>query len=224
MKKIKRHTDHSKYPLSMKYKKTISYCKNEKHIHYDKSEIDLTRLRYIGNSTNAFIDTSIIPDSQTGVYLDFMWTDPNTSSDTYMFGLRDTSGNTRWTIGINPNRIYYGYGGYDGIFNFPQSNHRYQVSLNFCNDKKFKTNTDELNLPTLSFTPVNNIRIFGSSGVQASYSHSKIRIYKMQISQGNEIIMNLVPIKINETGCMFDTISETVLYPQNGTFVMGSEI
>lgn len=224
MKKIKKYINHNEYFIDIKYKKSVSYCKEEKHIHYKKLGGNFVRVQYVENRDSTFIDTEIIPDSETGVYIDFEWTDEN-KRDTYLFGLRDSTGNTRWTIGINPNRIYYGYGGYSGPFIYPQLYDRNQTSLNFYNDKKFKLNSEtELDLPTLSFNPTNNIRIFGSSGVQASYSHSIIRIYNMRITQGNEIIMNLIPIKMNELGYMYDAISDTILYPQNGTLIAGPEI
>lgn len=224
MKKIKKFANHNSYLQDTKiYKKYVSYCKSDKHLHYD-----IPKLQYVENQTNAYIDTGIIPNAETGIYLDFTWTD-SPQSDTYSIGLRNDTGNTRWCIGVNPNRVYYGYGNWSGPVVFPVPGNRYQVKLNFYNDKKFVVNNDKdmnevLNLPTLSFIPTYNIRIFGSAGVQASYSTSKVQIHRVKITQGDTLIMDLIPTKRNDLGCMFDIINNVMYYPNRGTLITGPKL
>jgi len=81
-----------------------------------------------------------------------------------------------------------------------------------------------LNLPTLSFTPTYNIRIFGSAGVQASYSTSKVQIHRVKITQGDTLIMDLIPTKRNDLGCMFDIINNIMYYPNRGTLITGPKL
>ena len=179
-------------------------------------------IEYLGSSGTQFIDTGIVPTATTGVYSHINRT---ATGDKYAMGLRDTSGNTRWCAGNNGS-WYLGYGSYyssSGI-----SGNEADIKLNWMNDKKFYTEfsgaTKTYNLPTLNFTPQNNIRLFGSAGVTGSTYRFTGTISFFKISDGSNVIMDLIPVRVGQVGYMYDKISRT-LFGNDGTgsFTLGND-
>ena len=204
------------------YNTSAYICNNDTTYGYEFSECDYIdiepgiqplpnkyiELEYLESTGTQYIDTGIIPDANTGLKIEVMCSN---TTDSYAAGLRDTTGNTRWTIGHDNNGFYYGYGNWGRGNDNISSNVKVSASLNFLNDKKFTVNNNgvetTVSLPTLSFTPSNNIRLFGSSGVSASYAKWSGKIYSVKISQGQNIVMDLVPVRVGLTGYMYDKIS-----------------
>lgn len=192
---------------------------------------------------HTYIDTNIVPDSSTGikVTLNPDITNYTGENDNYVVGLRDDpNSNTRWCLGkagnANWNKagVYYGYGTYTYFGKDQYDNDRYYpygttftLSLNFLNSKyAVNGERDSISLPsTMPFTATNGIRIFGSSGVDGNYTKYAGKIYSVQISQGNQIVMDLIPVRVGNVGYMFDKISGN-LYGNNGTgsFTLGPDV
>ena len=202
-----------------------------------------SKIEYLSGDGHQYIDTNIVPDSSTGIKVTlnpdiYNYTGEN---DTYIVGLRDGSNsNTRWCLGKAGDAnwgkagVYYGYGNY-AYFGVSQlDNDRYYpygttftLSLNFLNSKyAVNGERDSISLPsTMPFTATNVIRIFGSSGVDANYTKYAGKIYSVQISQGNQIVMDLIPVRVGNVGYMFDKISGN-LYGNDGTgsFTLGPDV
>ena len=191
-------------------------------LNYDTEEKTYEEVQYLQGTGTQYIDLPIIPDENTGIRI---IAEAYDNTDSYAVGLRDTSGNTRWCIGRSSTGWYWGYGTYlsssDRVTSLSVD-----AKLNWLNNKKFVAEgggiTKEYNLPTLSFTPVNKIRLFGSSGMSASYSSWKGKQYRVQVSQGLEMIMDLIPVKVGNTGYLFDTMGGG-FYGNDGTsdFIIG---
>ena len=190
---------------------------------------DIVEVEYLQSSGTQYIETGIIPDSNTGIYLK---ASQSGNADNYAVGLRNSSGNTRWCIGRSGNGWYWGYGSYDSNVTSYLSKYAniVECKLNYLNDSKWNAIGDnntsaELTLPTLSFTPSYNIRLFGSDGVSASYSTYAGKIYAVKISQDSNIVMDLIPVRIGQIGYMYDKVSNK-LFGNSGTesFTLGPDI
>ena len=177
-------------------------------------------VEYLYGGSKQYIETGIIPDADTGMMADIK---RGNTSDTYIFGLRNDSGNTRWCIG---NTLYYGYGGYSGTSPAIPTATRIEVCLNYLNDKLFRIpyNGHSVQLPSLSFTPAFNIRLFGSAGRVSTASKWAGYIYAAKITQGSNIVMDLIPVRVGTTGYMYDRISGQ-LFGNDGTgdFGLGND-
>ena len=154
-----------------------------------------------------------------------------TGADNYVAGLRNDSSNTRWIIArTTQNGWYWGYGQYAGSYSqyLHYRNSPAECKLNYLNSKKWEaegsSDSVETSLPTLSFTPAYNIRLFGSAGVTASYTTYSGRIYSAKISQGSNITMDLIPVRIGQIGYMYDKVSGQ-LFGNDGTgsFTLGPD-
>ena len=198
----------------------------KKRIHYYDAE-----LLYLESSGTQYIDTNIIPDKNTGALIQAIhYIDGH--NDEYAIGVRNDNTDTRWCIGHKEKEWYCGYGNVvkpaNGKPNILLD--LVEIKLNYLNNIKLEiinliNNTYYVNnLSELSFTPLYPIRIFGTSGIVADYTQFHGKIYKVQITQGNEIILDLIPVRKNGVGYMFDTVSKQ-LYGNNGTgeFVLGPD-
>jgi hypothetical protein len=114
------------------------------------------------------------------------------------------------------------------IANIDNKNLLSEVLLNYLNSKNASViaskGTGTKALPTLSFTPEHNIRIFGSSGVNDNYTKFYGDIHKMKVSQGDRIIYDLIPVRKNSIGYMYDKVREVLLGNDGtGDFVLGPD-
>ena len=183
-------------------------------------------IEYLDGNGSQYIDLNVIPDENTGIYIK---AESGNSDDRYIVGLRNNTGNTRWCIAkSNSSGWYYGYGGYYGINVDFYSNSPAECKLNYLADGIYYAENSSQNsyttLPTLSFSPAYNIRLFGSSGVSADYTKFSGKLYFVKISQGSDIIMDLIPVRVGQMGYMYDKISGQ-LFGNSGTgdFVLGPD-
>lgn len=200
---------------------------------------DIVPIKYLQATGTQFINTGIIPDVNTGIQISYSGVYQNNAgaSDFYIVGLRNDSGNTRWSIGksgTNPS-YYYGYGSYAHLPDVRSYDVQYTISLNYLNNRKLTLHRteninleyEEIDLPnTLSFTPAYNIRIFGSAGVNNStYSKAAGKMHFVKISQGSNLIMELIPVRIGTIGYLFNKTNRQ-LYGNDGSdaFTLGPDI
>lgn len=186
-------------------------------------------IEYLGSTGTQYIDTGIVPNADTGIDARIK---SNITGDYYAIGLRDNTSNTRWCLGLETH-IRWAYVGYGDaitlLTNIPNSIYYADIQMNLldsgvavatCNNA-----TRQVSLPTLSFNPVNNIRLFGTAGVSADYTKWYGNIYYVKISQGNKIIMDLIPVRVGSVGYMYDKISGRLLGNDGtGDFVLGNDI
>lgn len=177
-------------------------------------------VEYLESSGTQYIDTGIIPDASTGLIVK---TAPTNNNDQYVCGCRNDSTDTRFGIAHRVG-YYYGYGTYlnNQISNTPIPA---IVSLNIFNDKSFKAGSTATELPSLSFTPVNGIRIFGRAGYVSSDSTYSGKVYFFKISQDDKIIMDLIPVRVGQVGYMYDKVSKQLFgNAGTGNFVLGQDL
>lgn len=194
-----------------------------------ENDIYDAELEYLESDGNSFIDTGITPDSNIGISIKAnRGSTVNNHLDTYVVGLRNDSNDTRWCIGNNNDGWYYGYNVY-AFTTFQVIGDIAECKLNYLNDGKFEVktinDTQNITLPALNFTPSYNIRLFGAAGVSADYMTYKGRIYYVKITNGTTIIKDLIPVRKNNIGYMYDKISGR-LYSNNGTgsFILGPDV
>lgn len=181
-------------------------------------------IEYLESSGTQYIDTKIKPDSNTGIKAHVY---NLSSSDLYILGQRNNSGNTRWIVGHNTVSFYMGYG--DWAILSPQiPSDVAVVTLNYNNDKKFTvtsgSNYGEIALSSsLSFTPAYNIKLFGYYGYKASNWTG--RMYYVKVTQGSTLTLDLIPVRIGQIGYMYDKVSGQ-LFGNAGTgdFILGPDV
>lgn len=148
------------------------------------------------------------------------------TTDTYYMGLRETSGNTRFAVNMY-STVAIGWGSYyplSGSFTYSQKT---KVEINMYNSRVGGVGTNIKSIPTLPFTPTLTIYI---GGANVGYSSSVGKppqhyFYGAQITQGSELIMDFIPVRVGQIGYMYDKISHK-LFGNSGTgdFILGPDI
>ena len=159
------------------------------------SPSDYTQLEYIESTGTQWIDTGIATtNNNLGFMLEAM---PLTSADVYPMGSRATDGGKRFFGVRSQTSTTFSYGwSYYATITASQSyvNVRTTMSLNWLNSKKATIGNDSNDLATtVDIANGRNITLFGING-QLLW---KGRIYRAQISEGNEIIANFIPVMRN---------------------------
>ena len=182
---------------------------------------DFIKLDYIESTGTQIIKTGIVPTNSTGIYVDAYHTKHNGDTDWSVIGLRDTNGNTYFTVG-RVQRDTNGAGFGWGTFTTPggTGNVRYEASLNFLNDRQSIITApafaQRINaLGTLSFTPTKDLYMFGMNNYDGAETlYSTYRIYRAKISEGTEVVRDWVPAMDNHNSrpCMYDLINNVAYY------------
>lgn len=181
-------------------------------------------IEYLESTGTQWIDTGIIPDAATGFEAQVVCS--NNDDDTYLIGLRNDSSYTRWGVGHSNKGFYWCYGSIQDSERLIELSAN--IKLNYLNDKKYiATNgnsTVNISLPSLSFVPAYNIRLFGSAGIVAWYSKWSGKINYVKITQGDALVMDLIPVRVEQVGYMYDKVSGQ-LFGNAGTgeFILGPD-
>lgn len=185
-------------------------------------------IEYLESSsgTGQYINTLIMPTSATGLKMHVYCKD---TADTYIVGLRNgTNTNTRWCVGHSSAGFYWGYGSYQTTNRLVSQDAT--VELNWLGSGTFvasnSSDTKTQSLPSLSFTPNKNICLFICNGAyNQSYGKWNGRIYYCQISQGSDIVMDLIPVRVGTVGYMYDNVSGKLFgNGGSGSFILGDDI
>ena len=175
-------------------------------------------IQYLESDGRQYIDLGIVPDDNTGIKVWMQYDGDGQAAGIY-------EGSDGFSVGVN----------YVGAFGFWGSglNHvaftQGVVSLNYKNDRTFKVSPDgDLEstqaLGTLPFSPTLPIYIFGINydGTGMGFNN---RISRVQITQGNDVIRDLVAVRVGSVGYMYDQINDR-LYGNVGTgdFIVGPDV
>lgn len=185
---------------------------------------EIREVEYLENDGNQYINTNVFPNAETGIYIKVAIKD---GTDRYMIGVRnDASGDCRWCLGHNSLGYYYGYGQYN-YFSYNSSlNNPVDLYLNYFNNKKAQADGLEVvDLPTLDFNPITDIRLFGSSGTAQTYTKFNGRLYRAIITQGDKIVRDYIPVRVGTVGYMYDRVGNKLYGNEgSGSFTFGNDI
>ena len=184
---------------------------------------------YLESSGTQYIDTSVIADNETGILIKASVCS-NNNTDNIFVGSRRDSGNTRFSLDFDwssAGNMTVGYNGYHttSFSSLGLSSGQECVStLNFRNDRTAKVN-DILckNLEDITLIQQTSSIYLFRLNYSSPYPYTG-KIYNVQISQGNTIIKNLVPVPaglvIGSFTCpsngMFDIVNQD-FYSNAGT-------
>ena len=182
---------------------------------------DFIKLKYLEDNGTQFIDTKIVPNNETGLYVDAQ---QNTHTNTHVMG----SGLDSNSTGFGVPRFLKGTANTCGFmwktwkqYGYIGNGTRFEGCLNLYNDRKatLKTagTTERINtLEELGFTPTASLHMFRTN--YASHGNWNGRIYRAKITQGTELIRDFVPAYDSRRNkpCMYDLINN-VAYYNDGT-------
>lgn len=177
-------------------------------------------LEYLESTGTQYIMTDIVPSNDMGVMLKVSSADIN--NDLLYLGSRG-SGNTRFWIGNYNNTVYYGWN-----TNTHRNNNVNEINIikmNYLNDRKSIYNDEvvkDIGTEQLSTANTYPITVFGGNNAGTVSYKSKIRLYELKISKGNEIKYNFIPCMRKSDGALglYDLVNNK-FYGNSGTGTFG---
>ena len=214
---------------------TLQKCKGVDLVDYKiygnsvqgKLPSEYQQVEYIESTGTQYIDTGVIPNNETGLKIKLSL--PEIINDTFRFGCRQDTGNTRFILGSQDSVAYFGFGnlihprgtGY-WIIN---ENVPFTASLNYLNSRTANINNlNNQNVSNISINFTYSLIMFGrnSSGTITS---SAQKVYSCEITNGNEIVRDFIPCyrKSDNVIGMYDLV-ENKFYTNagTGTFLKGN--
>lgn len=171
-------------------------------------------VEYIESTGTQWIDTDIKGADNIGIKATI--SDLTISGDTNFLGARITGGQR---LVLNYNGGYWGYGfnSYvktDIVANVNQKN---VLELNFKNSRVFKANEDSVNISDTITNEIPALFLFRQRTTSESVSYS-YKMYGCQISQGNSVIRNYIPVydTLTQKYGMWETV-QGKFYGNDGT-------
>ena len=177
-----------------------------------------------------YIDTGLYPGDDMGAHIRFM---PLRTADSTLCGVQ-TTGNNKWYFG--------GTSGSSGSFYLswllnPANSDRpalatgsiYEVFFNHMNDRDRRI-VDPSNGTVVKSLPITSpwtkgsgdlqtiwLYHFNNAGSRPTSYYGNYRIYSAQFTQGNAVVMNLVPVIKDGVGYLYDTVGGTPLGKVEGS-------
>lgn len=182
---------------------------------------------YLQSNGTQWIDTGIIPNADTGLYLkaqhlsygDYMsfGSYENESAKFYAPRFNTTNKCGTWSFGTNYQLSFYYDKGDDLI---------YTSTMNLYNDKTVNFWSDDTNwfgIISVNFTTTftRSLWLFSynmdGTTINATYAKWGGRIYRAKITQGDALIHDFVPcLDADNRPCMYDLVTQTPYYNQSG--------
>lgn len=155
---------------------------------------------YLQSTGTQYIDTGVIADNETGVSIKSSFIE-NNYSDNIVVGSRNNNQNTRFSIDYdwsNMGNITIGYNNYYttsfSSVGLTTPGQTCIITLNFENDRSAKVNNILCkDLSDITLTQQTGSLYMFKWNYSSEYPY-KGKIYNLQISQGNNIIKNFVPV------------------------------
>lgn len=176
-------------------------------------------VEYTESTGTQYIITDINVDNNNGAYLEFAST--NTSADSLYFGSKGSNDNRFWAGNIS-NKMYFGWNTSTTSSNRPaiNVNQKYELFMNYLNDRKaiFNNLVIHNNLATLANNTVKMAVFAGNYSSGGANYKAKIKLYNLKISDGTNIVNNLVPCYrvLDEVVGLYD-VYDNVFYTNQGS-------
>ena len=193
-------------------------------------------VEYIESTGTQYINTGIVADDSTGVYVDHTICADN-SRDNAIIGSRENSGNSRFFIDMdwgNTDTIGWGFNTYsstDKRYSISgKTNERIQTTFNYKNNRVCKVNNVEIdNLSTRGALAeqTNPLMIFCCSNDDQLSYFTACKVYSLKISKGLDDIRNFIPCyrKSDNKPGMYDLVGNKFYTNQDtgDDFIVGPD-
>ncbi len=207
---------------------------NEKQIMARNLPSEYQQVEYIESTGTEYIDTGIIPTINTGININYSYSDISDSTSAGLCGIyqpnnprTDTlfisteSGKTNSQIELISRGVYY------NTNMIPTLNTKYNVKINWFNNNKLDFNNGQ-NITDNGTNSIvsKGIILFGRE-YNNSYSYTKARIYGCKFSEGTTVIREYIPCyrKSDNKPGLYDLVNDE-FYTNQGTgdFIKGDDV
>lgn len=183
-----------------------------------------SEVAYIESTGTQWIDTGVKIDDTCGYKVSYMALNNN---DRIILGVKG-SGDSRWVLSgsHNPN-VNLSWNGSFGVSGLGL-NVKQDMQMNYLNDRKRFANGNEATAITQSLSTsagTYNVCIFAGHWGSATVSlFSAARLYSAQITKGQNIVRDYIPVRKGNVGYMYDQVSGQLFgNAGTGAFIVGPD-
>ena len=190
-------------------------------------------LLWLGGAENAYCQLNAQVTAQTGFKIAFERIKDDTS-DVVAFGARNnsaTGNNGRWFVGGWKNgsnkQWYFGYS-VRHDYGTMRMNELVELELNFMNSRKARFNgADVVNLASSSNAEglqlMFPVYVASNGNINTTYS-SYYRYYSFVLSEGTDILFDIIPVRVGSVGYFYDKVSKKILAMSgSANFIVGPD-
>lgn len=192
---------------------------------YDKGGLPYdAQVEYLESSGTQYIDTGIVPNDETGFYIRAYC---KTSGGNHVcFGARgNSSTDSRCWINFST-AIEFSWNTWisSGVSNY--TNTWVEIEHNLFNSRTGKLDgvVKRSDYPTLASIAY-NLYLFASNTVGTTSLQFTGRISSFKISQGSDVVMDMIPVRKKSVGYMYDQVSGQLFgNAGGGSFTLGNDV
>lgn len=184
---------------------------------YDPSEYD-SEIEYLQSSGTQWIDTGIIPTSDTKIQFKFK---NLAATGDNIIGYQHNNDQTDWRFFNYSSKAYFDAGQGQRIYGGSiYANTVYELELGNYYVKNLVTGYNIISGSTYSASGIESIKL--NKGISAC---SKNTFYYVKIYNGNTLVRDMIPVRIGQIGYLFDRVSEQFFGNLgSGNFILGADI
>lgn len=186
-------------------------------------------VEYLESTSTQWIDTGLILTQEHSATLEFMVLN-NSAAYLTIFGARYNSAGNRafdfWRSN-NGRTVYQSFDGIGGahsqdVSDFRQKRLTAELGLNFVlNGVPVKTFTGYSSFTTPTTAKLFGMNWTGGAGVQST---GPMRCYSLTIKKSGVTVMDLIPVRKNGIGCMYDKVTGALFENKGtGSFIIGEK-
>lgn len=216
MRNLKKYSNHSGYSVNESLGKIVSICKTENHVHYEGRPYT-HKIEYLQSSGTQYINTEILPDTNTKFVIDVAIT----NNGDVQFG-QMAGGDKRFHMGKYANTFHFGVG--DTYKNtVAQDNNRHVLEMN--SDGTVKVDNAEYSVGKTYSGVGNPLYLFARNTNGSPSCYVQGNLYSVQISQGGILVRDMYPVRVGQVGYMYDRVSKRLFGNSGtGTFTLGPDV
>lgn len=201
---------------------TFSYPRPYVHQHYNLPA-GYTKCTYLQSTGEQWINTGISANINTGIYAEIQ---NNIYSNTIPFGARNSQGYyyeiPRYNVQTKFLRWAFGSAENDGFASDKMGDYSYKASMNLYNDRQVSVDSEDTKWRAVIVSPAEfketyplwlfSFNYYNNETI-VSYGKFVGRIYRAKITQGRELVRDLVPcLDTNKKPCMYDIVTGASYY------------
>ncbi len=198
----------------------VSVCLNEDECHYKSDTFDAI-VEYLESTGTQRINTGFVPDNTCGIYVRANRT--VTATNSIPVGCSGTD--SRWWINFSTG-IEISWNTWESVMSY-NNDTWYEITNNFLNSRVGTIDgiVKRTSYPTLSSNNTYKAYIFAGNLVGNVTNYFTGKISNVKFSKNNLIVMDLIPVRKNGIGYMYDRISGK-LFGNSGTgnFIIGPDV
>ena len=183
-------------------------------------------VEYLQSSGGQWIDSGIVPNINTGIECTIEWVtiSNHNSDDKYVFGMRQSTGNTRFWVGVANKMLRGAVGGFESSNVSISANDKKVLTFNLNGNSRATWGGEYYDFTATSFSASYNAYIFAVNNRGSASYNVSAKLYSFKIYNGLTLVRDYIPVRVGQVGYLYDKVSRTLFANAGtGSFILGPD-